>query len=171
MILGPLGKVAILALSLLNPFSKEWRAAMACQVISLSAYRKTKEYQVKRQLNKLLSQLSLMRALIGVYQQEMTQASQEPEVLVLCEDRGIDAAGQIAADVARLYRLEACLRESIVDKGAKDLGEASQLLRFWAPQGVIETLDQLLASTYSGFKKMAELIYPGTTREFQEQSN
>ncbi len=133
---------------------------MSCQVISLAAYRQNKAAVQKRGRNKILSKLSLMRALIGVYQQEMTRVAQDPEVARVCAEKDLDATSQISNDVERLHRLEACLRQAVFEKGAKDLPEASQMIRFWAPESIIETLDQLLASTYSGFQKIAALISP-----------
>lgn len=138
---------------------------MSCQVISLDSYRKSKGAQEKGHRNRILSKLSLMRALIGVYEQDMLRVADDPQVLALCAEKNMDARTQIAGDVARLYELECHLRQCVFEKGAVDLIEASQLIRFWAPLSVIETLDQLLASSYPGFQKMADLLCPDSASD------
>lgn len=136
---------------------------MGCEVINFQEYRKKaleKRNLASKKLKKSSSQLNLMAALIDCYQAQMQTMAKDPEVLVLCHKKGIDAQAQIASDVGRLYDLREALRVTLAEKGAQDLEEAAQLVRFWADIEIVHTLDRLLSSEYEGFQKIAQLLVP-----------
>lgn len=146
---------------------------MDCQIIELSQYRNRKAQQRMREdrpFRKAISQLNLMGALIDVYHQQMLTLSQNPKIQKLCAEKQIQSETQIQQDVQRLYQLRDAIHQSVVEKNANDLFEATQLTRYWASPEIIETLDILLASDYEGFRRLAGLLVPQSDAE-QAQSN
>jgi len=133
---------------------------MGCQVIDLKSYRQEKLRRSERQSRKTRSQLNRMAALIDVYHAHMIQISQDPQVRALCEEKGIHSEAQIESDVARLNQMREALMISLSEKGAKDLPEAAQLLRYWAQPEIIHTMDRLLESDYDTFQIIAQMIDP-----------
>lgn len=133
---------------------------MGCQIVDLSSFRKRKLSQKTHQTRKNRSQLNRMAALIDVYHAEMLQLSQDPQVKSLCLAKGIHSETQIATDVERLMEMRKALMISIEEKGAKDLHEAAQLIRYWAKPEILDTMDRLLASDFETFQIIAQMIDP-----------
>ena len=136
---------------------------MACEIVDFQSFKKKtaekKRFGQRRQ-RKVISRLHLMSALIDCYQAEMSKIAAQPKIQKLCSEKGVNAERQITEDVQRLYDLRDALKTSILEKGAKDLEEASHLIRYWAHRETIETLDRVLASDYLGFKRIARLLTP-----------
>ena len=132
---------------------------MDCQIIDLISYRKENTPQSPAQAcPKTRSKLKMVQALVDVYEVQMQAMAQDPEVKDLCNSQALNPREQIASDVKRLRSMVDCLQQGVEEKGAKDLSESVNLMRYWAQPEVVGTLDRVLVSEYRGFQEMVKVL-------------